>query len=327
MMIFQRSSIFEFDPNHPSCHCSVIQELPNHELMTIWYAGKAEAHKTVGIKASWKPIQESNWTEPTLIHKSPGIPDGNAIIIWYQNRLHLYFNTIHFPLVPWSHTKVNHKVSDDYGRTWAEQEVIVNDLGFTVRNKPLVLNNRLIIPVGRERIIKDWSHCLITENGKDYHLSNPIYLPKGGNIQPTLIQLTNGQLLAYLRTNQNHIYQTVSDDIGETWSSPQPLNLYNPNSALDMVRINKDALILAWNNNPRKGGMMQSRRCLNIGYSPDGGIHWPIIKEIERDDKNGQFAYPSLIQGSDGLFHMTYTNRRINIRYVKFDLEWLLSEK
>jgi alpha-L-fucosidase len=302
----------------------VIQELPNGELMAVWYAGKAEAHKTVGLKASWKPINGGEWSVPQLIHKTPGIPDGNEVIIWYKGQLHMFFNTIHFPMFPWSNTKLNHMVSDDYGRTWSTPKLLLGDPGFTTRNKPIIIGDRLIIPLGRERIIKEWSVFLITEDGINFHLSQPIYLPKGQNIQPTVVRLGNGNLLAYLRTSTNYVYQTFSTDLGETWSPPEKLDLQNPNSALDMVRTKKGELILIWNNNARSGGMMTSRKCLHVGYSADEGKHWRIIKELERDDVNGQFAYPAIIEGSDNLFHITYTRYRKNIGYIKFDIDWLL---
>lgn len=326
-MIFERYPIYEADPAHPSSHASVIIELPNGELMAAWYAGKSEAHKTVGIKASWKPLQGGSWSPPKLIFKTPNLPDGNLVLVWYKGKLHMYFNTIYFPLFPWSNTKLRHMISEDYGRTWSDPVMIYSDPGFTVRNKPLLIGDRMIIPVGRERIIKEWSQAIITEDGVNHHLSQPIYLPKGNNIQPTMVRLGNGQILAYLRTDQDKIYSTLSADLGETWSPPQPIELINPNAALDMVRTKKGELVLLWNNALKAGGWKMSRRCLYVGYSADEGAHWRVIKEIERQDINGQICYPAIIQGSDGLFHATYSRNRVNIGYVKFDLEWLLQKE
>ncbi|MHA1792094.1 MAG: sialidase family protein [Promethearchaeota archaeon] len=327
-MIFERSSIFEVDQQHPHCHCSVIQELGNGELMVVWYAGKAEAHKSVGLKASWKEIKDGEWSKPVLIHKTPNRPDGNAIIIEYQEKLHMYFNVVHGLFFPWSNVFLNKMVSDDNGRTWSEPETLLGkgQKGFTVRNKPLLLGSRLIIPTGQETLKLHTSQMLITDDGENYHLSRErIVLEKGGCEQPTITRLGNGDILAYLRTNQGFIYQSTSSDQGETWTKPEKLNLRNPNSALDFVRTENGELVLVWNNT-EKGGMKASRKVLNVAYSPDEGKTWPIIKEIERNDDDGRFAYPSIIIGSDKLFHLTYTNRRKNIRYVKFDLEWLKSK-
>ena len=118
----------------------------------------------------------------------------------------------------------------------------------------------------------------------------------------------------------------MSADLGETWAPPQPVDLPMPNAALDMVRTKKGELVLMWNNTVKAGGWKMSRRAIHVAYSADEGAHWRIIKEVERQDENGQLCYPSIIQASDGLFHATYTRHRINIGYLKFDLEWLLHQ-
>ncbi len=329
-MLFDQSFIFDRDLTHPSCHASVIQELPNKELMAVWYAGKSEAHKTVGLKASWKPLVGGMWSPPILIHKTPGKADGNAVIMWYRDALFLFFDTIHGLAFPWFNTIVYCKKSTDYGRTWSAPVQILPAApkGITLRNKPLLMGNRLIIPVGNEHLWKCWSNVIITDNGTDFHLSQPITIPRGRSEQPTIVQLGDGRLLAYLRTNQNYVYRTDSIDTGETWSVGERLGLMNPNSALDMTRTAKGELILVWNNNSHaRGGMAASRECLNVGYSPDEGQTWPVIKELERVGKGDSVSYPSIIQGSDGIFHVTYSYRRDKIRYLRFDLDFLLSDK
>ncbi|MHA1999870.1 MAG: exo-alpha-sialidase [Promethearchaeota archaeon] len=326
-MIFESMDVFNRDETHPSCHCSVIQELPGGELMAVWYAGKAEAHKTVGLKASWKELNSNSWSEPVLIHKTPGKPDGNAVITYFQDKLYMYYNVITRPIFPWESVILLKKVSKDLGRTWSEPETILgkDNKGYTVRTKPIIHDDRLLIPTGKETLREQTGQVLFTSDGESYELSKGrMELPKGGCHQPAITELPSGNLLAFLRTNQDLIYRTESNDGGESWSQAEQTPLKNPNSALDFVLTKEGELILAWNNASKKaGGMARSRRALHVGYSPDEGRTWPIIKEIERDDENGRFAYPAIIRGSDDLFHLTYTNRRKTIRYTKFDLEWL----
>ncbi|MFX0102003.1 MAG: exo-alpha-sialidase [Candidatus Hodarchaeota archaeon] len=325
-MMFDRTNIFDEDITHPSCHCSVIQELSNGELMAVWYAGKSEAHKTVGLKASWKKLDELGWSKPVMIHKTPGMPDGNAVIKEYKGQLHLYYNVVTRDMFAWSSVHLRKKVSDDLGRSWSpEPETILGkgQKGFTVRNKPLIAGDRIIIPTGQEKIFSSAARMLISDDGTSYHLSKDVIkLPKGSCSQPTIVKLSNGNILAYLRASPI-VYETTSKDEGETWSEPKATSLGCPSSALDFVRTSKGDMILVWNNNPVKMGTMKSRKALNVAYSPDEGKTWPVVKDIERDDENGRFAYPSIIEGSDGFLHLTYTNRRKTIRYVKFDIEWL----
>ena len=119
--------------------------------------------------------------------------------------------------------------------------------------------------MGSEHITKTWSQMLITDDGKQYHLSGKILSKTGENEQPTIIQLSDQNLLAYLRTNVNQILSSKSSDLGETWSPITETPLKNPNSALDFVHTAEGELILVWNNNDKAHGMAASRRCINVG--------------------------------------------------------------
>jgi predicted neuraminidase len=321
-MLFDRETIFEYDPDHPHCHCPVIQELPNGEFMVVYYAGKNEAHPSVGLMASWKPLKGGAWTKPVLIHKTLGRPDGNAVLAWYKDKLHMFYDVIHFLLFPWFNTKLYLKTSTDFGRTWSDSRLVVDRRGFVVRTKPLVLGDRLLVPGGNGYHLKGVSNVLITKDGATFHMSGDIVLPKGHSEQPAITRLADGSLLAYLRTDTDHVYKSTSKDLGETWTLGEELPFNNPNSALDLVRTAKGEIVLVWNNNPLVGNMAQNRRCLNIAYSPDEGKTWPVVKEVERD-ADGSFSYPAIIIGSDGLFHLVYNSRRRNMRYCRFDADWV----
>jgi hypothetical protein len=326
-------NIFPNDPELPHIHCPVILEQPSHELMVVWYAALFEGDISQGIKASWKPIEGGDWTPPQMIFKTPKHPDGNTVIAWYQDAVQMFITAIPSIFMSYHRGFLCHTVSTDGGRTWAptdRSDKVLPKLGYSVRTKPLVIGDRLIVPVGRERYIQGYAQMLITDDGIHYHLSQKIKPPKGFMIQPAITQLSDGNLLAYFRSDQGCIYSSTSTDLGETWSPVTALTLKNPYSGLDFVRTPNSEMILVWNNNLQdlhyKGvGMTAfSRRCINIGYSPDEGKTWPLIKELERDDETGNFAYPAIIIGSDNLFHCVYSSRRQTITYVKFDLEWLL---
>lgn len=327
--MFEKTSIFEFDRSHPECHCSVIQELSNGELMSVWYAGKKEAHKSVGLKASWKKLNDpsSKWSEPMLIHKTPNRPDGNEVIIEHDGKIHMVFNTIFGSTFPWTKTHLFHCYSKDFGRTWSEPVQISTEKGYTVRTKPLKVMKDgkplFIIPMGFERITKCSSRMLITEDFKNFRYSNEIWLDKGINIQPAITQLPDGRILAYLRTDTGYLYKTYSNDLGLSWSKPERLEFNNPDSALDFVLTPDNKFVLVWNNNPKKGHVMSPRKSLSVALSEDFGSTWKVIKPIEEDVNAGRFEYPAIIYGSDKNFHLTYTYLRKNIRYVKFDMKWL----
>lgn len=338
-MTFSRVDIHQPDPARPHCHCPVIIELPSRELVASWYAGKAEAHVSVAIVAARKSIDAppDAWSPVTVVHETPGKPDGNAVLATFNDRLYLFHDVIAFPLFPWTNAVLHCKTSTDGGVSWTPaggclSQPVVPSRGITVRTKPLVLGAarstgrpRMLVPVGSEHLRGSWSHAIITDDGETFRLSGRIVVPGARNEQPALCRLGDGTILAFLRTTAGRVYTSTSHDDGETWSTAEPTRFANPNSALDVARTADGELVLVLNDNPAgRGGTMKSRRCLSVAYSPDEGKTWPIIKEIERDDVDGSFAYPAIITGFDGCFHLVYNNRRRTTRYCRFDLAWLL---
>ena len=49
------------------------------------------------------------------------------------------------------------------------------------------------------------------------------------------------------------------------------------------------------------------------------GVHWTRVLTLERDPVPSGYAYPAVIQASDGLVHITYTWDRKRIKHVVVD--------
>lgn len=56
---------------------------------------------------------------------------------------------------------------------------------------------------------------------------------------------------------------------------------------------------------------------------------WPWIRDIEtgtQGDGSGtdeEYSYPSVLQDGDGKINVAYTYRRLTIKVVRFDEEWI----
>jgi alpha-L-rhamnosidase len=89
----------------------------------------------------------------------------------------------------------------------------------------------------------------------------------------------------------------------------------NPNSGTDAVTLQEGRQLLVYNHNPNNKG----RSPLNVAVSRDGK-EWLAALVIEDEPRapNG-FAYPAVIQTSDGLVHITYTWQREKIKHVVVD--------
>jgi predicted neuraminidase len=133
------------------------------------------------------------------------------------------------------------------------------------------------------------------------------------------VQLTGGQILAYLRPGGKGgvIWRTVSDDLGETWQSPTPTKTPNPNSGFDLIRLMSGNLLIAFNDSNSE----RTPLCLALA---DENENWRFMYCLE--DGPGEYSYPSLIQTTDGFIHIVYTYQRKHIEYATFSEDWMLAD-
>jgi alpha-L-rhamnosidase len=101
------------------------------------------------------------------------------------------------------------------------------------------------------------------------------------------------------------------------------ISLPNPDSGTDAVTLKDGRQLFVYNHNVRTGSHNKGRSPLNVAVSKDG-TNWLAALVLEDDPgaPNG-FAYPAVIQTSDGLVHITYTWERKSIRHVVIDPEKL----
>ncbi|HLV02185.1 MAG TPA: neuraminidase (sialidase)-like protein, partial [Acidobacteriota bacterium] len=91
---FESELIFPLEHWHN--HSSSIVELPNRDLLVVWFHGSGErTADDVALLGSRKPSGTSEWTEPFLMEDVPGFPDTNCVLFLDPNeRLWLIWPTI-----------------------------------------------------------------------------------------------------------------------------------------------------------------------------------------------------------------------------------------
>ena len=75
-------------------------------------------------------------------------------------------------------------------------------------------------------------------------------------------------------------------------------------------------ILMAFNDTPK------DRHNLRLALSSDEARTWRTVATVA-DEPGAEFAYPFLLQTSDGLVHLTYTWKRRGIKHLTFDLAWL----
>ena len=169
------------------------------------------------------------------------------------------------------------------------------------------------------RIGRIWCYSS-DDNGRNWRVSEEVPNPESVVTQePGLIELSNQDVMMYLRTMSGVQYFSHSGDKGETWSPVQPGNISSPCSPASIKRISAtDDLLLVWNDNATD----QKRTPLNIAYSEDECKSW-TNRQIIEDNPEGSFCYPAIYQtGKDILLsYFDWSTRgSVIIRVKKKDI-------
>jgi predicted neuraminidase len=134
-----------------------------------------------------------------------------------------------------------------------------------------------------------------------------------GIIQPSVVWMGGRHLRFFARSRTRAARIAVADswNDGKTWTQAHFIDLPNPNSGIDAVRLRDGRIVLAFNDSYNK------RTPLNLAVSRDGE-HFHIFKTL--DQGPGQYSYPAIIQASNGDLLVTYSWRRESIKFVRVAL-------
>ena len=204
-------------------------------------------------------------------------------------------------------------------------------MGWQTKNKAVVLKDgRIILPYYSDGF--DFSIMAITDDGGlHWKFSNPLVAP--GDIQPSIAIKKDGTLAAYMRDNgppPQRLMYSESKDSGLTWSPVRDSQLPNPGSGADIVTLQNGHWVLAYNDTE------EGRHSLAVSLSTDEGKTWPYTRHLELDKRDPHIAtsaaYPSIIQGKNGILHVVYSYSRSDlkkgqpnetIKYARFTEEWI----
>jgi predicted neuraminidase len=201
----------------------------------------------------------------------------------------------------------------------ASKDLRKRSIGWMTRIKPLLLDNgKILLPLYSDGF--SFSMIAISnDDGETWHPSLPI-ISRGG-IQPALAKKKNGNIIAYMRDNGDsptRVQISESVDQGETWTAAVKSNIPNAGSSVELLVL-KDGRWAFIGNDVEDG-----RYRLSLYLSDDEGLSWKHKSYLEQTDPGkGSFSYPSLIQTTDGILHITYSyqsgDKKESIKYVEVD--------
>jgi predicted neuraminidase len=306
-----------------SAHASTIVWTTNG-LVAAWFGGTAEGARDVGI---WLSRQRRGvWTTPARVatgtqRDGKRFPCWNPVLIETSpGQLTLFYKVGPNPREWWGMSRT----SRDGGITWSEARRLADGTLGPVKNKPIRLPDGTLLAGGstesRDSVSKWRVHFERSEDaGRTWSVIRPPVSDSTLNaIQPAVLTHRSAWLQALMRTQSGRVFETWSDNGGQTWSAPARTSLLNPNSGLDALTLVDGRQLVVFNN------AASGRTPLSVSVS-QSGILWSPPVAIETAP--GEYSYPAVIQTRDSLVHITYTWQRRRIRHVVIDPRKLASPR
>ena len=232
------------------------------------------------------------------------------------------------------------RYSTDEARTWSDPILTVPDDGYFVLNNDRVIqlrNGRLLVPVALHPTIngqfgsRGISMTYYSDDaGKTWRRSrNTLEAPtatRAGLQEPGVVELKDGSVLMFMRTQLGSQYLSRSRDGGESWSAPEPSHIASPLSPASIKRIPRTGdLLMVWNDHSGIDPSFRSsetsggkRTPLSVAISKDEGATWTHVHNL-RDDPDGWYCYTAIyftgprvllgfVDGGHGLPHLSRTS-------------------
>jgi predicted neuraminidase len=297
----------------PECHASTLAET-QEGLVAAWFGGTREKHPDVGIWVA--RLEGKAWTAPVEV--ANGIqedgrkrqPCWNPVLFQpAKGPLLLFYKIGPSPDTWWGMLRT----STDGGRTWSASQKLPADILGPIKNKPIEFPDGTLV-CGSSTEHAGWRvHFETTRDlGRTWEKIGPINDGKAfGVIQPALLQLGDGTVVALMRSTKGLIYRSSSPTRGSSWSTPAPTALPNPNAGIDAVTLRDGRCVLVYNHTAR------GRSPLNLAVSTNGRDWQPVL--VLEETPGSEFSYPAVIQTRDGLVHTTYTWKRQRIKHAVID--------
>ncbi|MBT7164385.1 MAG: exo-alpha-sialidase, partial [Victivallales bacterium] len=206
------------------------------------------------------------------------------------------------------------RISTDEAKTWSEPAGVIpdDDMGYYVLNNDRVVqlkSGRLIVPVALHNRAgwkaPDWAGeitCFLSDDvGQTWRCSKTrqkAYSAPEKRVvaqEPGVVELKDGRVMMFVRTNAGVQYLSFSKDGGDSWAPLVPSTISSPQSPASIERIPSTGdLLMVWNNHADIPKELAGKRTpFNAAISRDEGKTWVNTRTIE-DDPDGWYCYTAV---------------------------------
>jgi sialidase-1 len=301
-------------PANPRNSEGAFVALRDGRLMFVYtrFTGGGDDNAAADLAAVYSADGGLTWSRPEVIVKNDAAENvmSDSLLRLADGRIALFYlrkNGL-------ADCRLWMRLSSDEARTWGPATLAIPAPGYFVVNNDRIIQlstGRLVAPAAFHRLkgedtadMKNFDPRAIAlfflsdDAGRTWRESASWWaLPcptRTGLQEPGAIELEDGTLYGWCRTDQGAQYEMTSRDGGDTWTAPGPSPFKSPNSPLSMKRIPGTGDLLAvWNDHsgrfpfPTDHALYGGRTPLVSAVSRDEGKSWGHFKEVEADPRSG----------------------------------------
>lgn len=205
------------------------------------------------------------------------------------------------------------RISNDEAASWSQVTYCTaEEIGYFILNNDRAVElsgGRIVLPLALHNTPEyekpDWQGTILCylsdDSGKTWRSSRDrfkAFSPEGERVtaqEPGVVELKDGRLLMFVRTDAGSQYLSYSSDQGDTWTKPTPSDLASPVSPTTIERVPWSGdLLCVWNDHSGRHPFRRGRRSpLTVAISRDDGRTWEPSRAIERNYR-GWYCYTSM---------------------------------
>ena len=335
--------------NHEN-HEPAIVACPNGDLLATWYTCVNELRRELCLLASRLRRGQEEW-EPASPFWDP--PDRNlgGHALWFDERDTIYQFSGLAASTTWASCAVTMRTSRDSGATWSKAQLIAAEHGGRHEVSESVFETRegyIVLPCDYDgRCGPPWPNAEAPRYGTALYISRD-----GGRswedtgtcdgIHAGIVQLRDGRLLAFGRSDGGPMPKSLSEDMGKTWTfSEAPFPGIGGGQRLVLKRLREGPLFFAAFAKEMRvtdaSGDERPASGLFAALSSDEGETWPVRRLITDDGPGRQIeslwdgriatlnisnaeegGYLAACQARNGIIHLLSDRQ-----HYAFNLAWL----
>lgn len=323
-------------------HQADITELPNGDLLAIWYTTKSETGRYLAQTASRLRFGNDSWEPASIFWDVPDRNDHGNALFWDGEETIYHFSGMSVAAT-WGPLAMLMRTSTDNGASWSDARLINPNH----QNRNQVISS--VIKTHQDDLIVTADAVTGGEGGTAIHISKDggkTWTDPGGTIagiHASVVQLKDDRLLAFGRGDNidGKMPKSISSDMGKTWEySASEFPPITSTQRIVLLRMKEGPLFFASFADNMKfeniNGNEYHGSGLFAAVSYDEGETWPVKKLIAPKEnkswmvtaRNRKFlwtpetaeprGYLAGTVAKNGIVHLISTTQ-----HYEFNLKWL----